>query len=521
MEIPKQIGSRWIRAFRAIEFNKSLLNWLGIIGTIAVVLVHLGSLTTYPVVDGDEPWFADAPWNFIQSGVLFDRMHTGPLDQFGYPYVRRYFLGTAPWMVIYAMLGLGLVQVRLGSLICGVVLMIAMLIVARKSYSTSTGVLAALLLALSPPFLHSSHFGRQDIMLAAVLMIAYAMTLVALQDNKGWAHFAAGLLVGLSVDVHQNGLFFAPAFAAIYLAHYGRSLLRQRGTWLAALGGALGLAYYLIVFILPSPDTYFKLYSFDFAEVNQIPFQSIGGIVNAVRTEIGRYRFYDNNLDFALIVAGFVYMLFRCSKLDRPLLIMVAVTFAVFALFRGSKTTFYAILLYPFMVLIVAETFVSLIRAVQLNLQRIFVAALLAMVIVNGALHVVDPITENAHYDYAAITSQIKSVIPPEARVMGLPTWWLGLTEYDYRSSLTIAYYHFFNNYDLEEILSRIRPDYVIVDELLRGVITTITEFTVSPNYGFPGDEFQAFLDEQGTVVLDFVTEEHGQIQVYAIHWDS
>jgi len=504
--------------------RESLWSAIFVVLIILVLGFHAISLTQYPVVNGDEPWFADAVWNFANNGILFDTMHTGPLDQFGYEWVRRCFLGIVPWVVSFKLFGVGLLQTRATSLVCGFFLLLLTWFAGRKMYGNQTGLLAALLVAVSPQFLHSAHFGRQEILLAGVLMLAFISAWIALERERGWAHFVTGLILGFSVDVHQNGWLFIPAFAVMYLMHYRWRLLRSRGMWLALAGGLIGVLYYALVFVLPNPEVYFRLHSFSFTGNNGLSLLSdLPGLANALREEIGRYRFYDNNLIFAVIGAGAVYLLARARVADRRLVVFVGVTFLVFAFLRSSKTYFYAILLFPFMMLIAAETFSGLVRNSQ-SLPRAFALGLLGMFLLNSGLHLVRPVMEeNRGYNYEALGQQIRAVIPAGAKVLGLPTWWFALpsADYTYHSSLTLNYYAFFNDYTLEEGLSAIRPDYIIIDDILRGVLLSFDQFTTSPFYGVPGDEFYAFLDEQGQLVLELENKWHGVIEVYAVTWDE
>jgi len=516
----KQTNASQLNKIGQIKLE-TLVMFIGIILIIGVLLFHQQTLLLFPIVHGDEPWFADAIWNFVNNGQIFDTMHSGALDQFGYEWSRRYFLGITPWAMMFSVAGVGLYQARLMSLIVGGVLLFATFLVGRRSSGNMTGILAALLLAISPVFFHASHFARQDIFLATVLMFVYLLVLIALDNENPLAHFGAGLIMGLSIDVHQNGYFFIPALAIIYLSHYGKSIFRKRGPWLAVFGGLLGIAYYLIVFVLPSPETYFTLYSFDFNSENEIYItQGLRGIVEGIRTEIGRYRFFDNNLIFGLLGAGVAYLMFRWNRFDRRLLIMVGVTFFVFALFRGSKTIYYAILLFPFMILLIAETLVGVFSSATTHLQKVFIAAIIAMLLVVNGMRLVESLENQSDFSYEAISQQIQSVIPDGAKVMGLPTWWFSLPQADYSSSLTLNYYAFFNDYNFEQGISAIRPDYIIIDDVLRGALTHDT-FTTSPNYGVPGDDFYAFLADQGTLILEFDTQYYGTIAIYAIDWEE
>jgi 4-amino-4-deoxy-L-arabinose transferase-like glycosyltransferase len=247
MNLQAQAKGRFQTAVRAVKLGR----WAIVIGMgVAIVLVmvlHLAFLTAYPSVFIDEPWFSNASWTWLKTGVNFDSIHTGTLDQFGYAWIHRPFLGEWPWLISFATLGLGLFQARLVSWIFGALLLLVTIVSGRQSYNLITGVLAALLLSLSWPFLQASHYARPDIMLAVLAMLAYALASLGLERNKWWAHALAGLLIGLSPDIHPNGTLFAPALAGLYVAAYGFQVYRKPGTWLCLLGGLVGVIYYGVI----------------------------------------------------------------------------------------------------------------------------------------------------------------------------------------------------------------------------------------------------------------------------------
>ena len=145
---------------------------------------------------------------------------------------------------------------------------------------------------------------------------------------------------------------------------------------------------------------------------------------------------------------------------DRRLLAFVGAAFLGFVLLAGNKHDIYAILFYPFFLLMVADALVHLVRAgTGFAPQRAFGIGLLALLLVNSAQHYARPIADHRGYDYYSVTRQIQIVIPKGARVMGPPEWWLGLADYDYRSSLNLTYYHFHNGLTLTQGLETDRPD--------------------------------------------------------------
>ena len=527
MSLLVKAKNRAEQAHRIVPLTKTTLVLLAGLAVAIIEISHLVFLTAYPPVFIDEIWNANTVWTWLTTGVNFDSMHAGTMDQFGYEWVRWPIIGNAPYLASLALLGTGLFQMRLASWVFGLILLLATIMVGRRSYSLVTGVLAALLLSLSPPFLQASHYARWDIMLAAVAMVSYGIALIALQENKWWAHLLAGLLVGLSLDIHQNAVLYALGLAAMYLAFYKSKMLRRSGTWLAAAGGLLGIAFYVAGHILPSPSAYFNLFSFSFASPHKVPIGSLNplDLLASARAEIGRYHFFDNSLDFVLIGASVAYLAVRRLQADRLLLAFAAAIFAGFVLFIGNKHDIYAILLYPFLMLMVAEALVSLISEGQgLSKQRVFASVFLALLLFSGVVRYARPVYANRAYDYDKITDTIAGVIPPDARVMGFPKWWLGLADYDFSSSLNLTFYHFQNGYSLTEGLEAIRPDIIILDqENLQHWLVDEGYFPSGPGfdiYKLPRQEFEDFLAQRGEMLLEFSDPWHGEFEIYAIHWD-
>ncbi len=489
-----------------------------------VMLFHLLTLTRYPRVFIDESWLANSSWTWLNTGANYETLHHEVFGQFGYEWIVRFFLGELPYVAAYSVFGLGLFQTRLVAWLFGGALLALTVLLGRRLYSLNTGLLAALLLALSLPFLQASRF-RQDIVLTTMVMAALWLALWAFRHERAWwAHLLAGLLVGVGMDVHQSAFMFAPALAALYLAHYGRKLLVRRGTWLAAAGGAAGVAIWAAIHILPSPETYSKLMSFYFAAGAdaEMPITNPAALLDSAVREFGRYGFRQNVADLALIAAGGGLLLWRRSQADRLLLAFTGAAFLSFILFNGNKTSLYAIHLYPLFMLIVAQLFVTLLRRFEGARALRAGAALLAVAfIAYSGLRVASSALRAGDYDYYAITNRMREVIPPDARVMAMPLWWLGLADYDFSSSLNLAYYRFFNGYDAAEALAAIRPDYVVLDEVQSVVLADDDEELPQGlnAYRVSRAAFMQVLAERGTRVLTFTDPYHGSFEIYALDW--
>lgn len=514
--------------FDSVNPNRTFLILVGLL-ILVVLAFHFETLTRYPAVFIDESWNANAAWNWSRTGVNFDPIHSGTLDQVGYEWLRRSNLGTLPWVLFFSMAGTGLFQARLVSYIFGILLLVAVIIVGSRIYSVKTGFLAALFVSLSAPFLVSAHYARQEIVLIAVILFLFALSIWAFKQNRLWPHFLSGLILGLTIDIHQNGLLFFLGFAGLHLFNYGLGLLRKRETWFWGCGTLVGLIYFLFAHIFPNPNAYFF-----YLNMNDVLLQSTTGMTHAppilsmnlqillesARGELGRLRFYENSLDFALIISSIVFIAFRKQKYDWTILGFLLITCISFTLIQGSKVYFYDILVFPFYFILVAETLVSLLYDDQAkSLQKLFVLCLTAAFIVNGARHMVREVNQNRDYDYYTITNEIEALLRPSDRILGSPTWWLGLVDYDYKSAFMLSHYFYFSNLSLEESMERIAPTILIVDETFYSLFENID--TSAPN--FNGDKKLSVREAEGFIaccteeLASIDTSQHGNLIIYRV----
>lgn len=502
------------------------LHVLPVIILVALVLVlatSLALLTKFPPVFIDEPWYANTAWNWLQMGSNIDPMHAEAR-----PYAEWPYLGNLPLVGVFSLFGLGLFQARIVSWIFGILLLVATVITGRRSYSLISGMLGALFLALSWPFLQASHYARPDIMLAAAMVGAYALATKGVFAQKRWPNVAAGFLLAVALDIHLNAAVFSFGFGALYLAAYGRSTLRRAETWLFLLGVGLGFAVYGILHFDPGQDFLGILPSgFALGNTHQPPLMAfdLGRLLRSVEDEIGRYHFYENSLDFALIGASVIFMLTRHARADRLLLSFLAAVVLGFVLIVGAKHDVYAILLYPFFMLMVAEMFVSIVRGGKSDQPaRAFAAALLLLFLASSTTHFVQTLTRSRDYSYDRISERLAGSIEVGSRVMAMPYWWLGLAETDFHSSMNLTFYHYFQGLDLSQAMEKMRPDFVITDDGFTGLLVDQGYYPTGAGFNaylLPRQEFRQFMAKRARLLTEFEDPWHGDIAVYAINWSE
>lgn len=496
----------------------------GLVILIALAVGYSGlTLTKWPIVFVDEGWFSNSAWNWVVNGVHFDTMHRGPLDQFGYEWIRRYVFAESVWGIGFALLGVGFTQARLVSWVIGIGVLIATGWIARRLYGLPVALLAVLLLVTSQPFLRASHLARQEILLTLLGLAGFGFGVHALQTDRWWAHVLGAFLIGFAINIHQNGLNYVLGFGLMYLVHYGRSLFMKRGTWLAAISGATGIAIFVVMHILPNPQVYFIFYNMYLSSTHQLPVLSLLGLLRSVFGEIATTFDFDKHfLAFGLIIAAATGLLMRRSQQDRHLLAFIGGSWLGFVLLVGSKTFLYPILLYPFLMIMVAAAAPYVLTRVHRQTVKVLVLILIAGMLVGNILPAAQNFIDHQEYDYGRIVYQLKSVIPDKSRVMGLPNWWFGFVEDDYRSNFTINFYSNLNGLAFEEALALIRPEYIVVDFIMSVLLVDENEILPRPLNAnpIPRKPFESLIEERGTLVLEFDDPWHGTFKVYRLQWE-
>lgn len=500
---------------------------------IGIVLVtHAIWLTRMPPLFVDEAWQSNAVWSWLKTGAHFESIHAGTLDQFGLPWLRRVVIGGLPWLAMFAMFGAGFFQARLVSLLFGAVMLVLVHAVTERMFSRPAALLTTLLLALSIPFTQAAHFARQDMMLAVFVFASFALARLGMRRNDNRLHFLAGLTLALSIDVHAYGMLLIPGLLGMYVARYGRGLLRARGAWLALAGGAIGVIYFLAVHILPSPQAYLRMNAFDTVGSRTPPLFTFDPRqwLQAIVREAALYGFMRSPLELGAFALGLLLLALRRSDDDKLLLGFTLAALATLTFISGKKSDLYAIFMYPFMLMVGVEGVLTLYRRIAAaqrlrGVARRAAGALVALLVlampvfaaqryIRGALALAD-------YDYDGLVGRVAQFVPPGSRVMGSPSWWFGFIGEDYLSTFNVSYYYYYNGLNFEASLARMRPDYVLVDDLFRVIAEP-----QGPNdpeefrgYRVPSDDIYDWIEENGTQVGVVQDAWHGTITIYRINW--
>jgi hypothetical protein len=532
-------------------------DWLAAALIVGFVLFNLIGLDRVPFANADEAWIAEPGLRFWEHGAFVSWLHAG---FFG---TERHYLLHAPLFSLIVggviwIFGLGILQVRLVSLAMATLTAAFTYRLGRTLLSPRHGLLATLFLTWwrTGPYQWEARqsgivlvdFGRlarYDIAVPFFGMIGVLLILPwLLRDNADaatargarWRFVLAGGCAGLATASHPMGLIYVVTLGVACLV-----AVRTRGERLAGAIApiawmSLGLAITLLPVIL-----------FVYAGWNDgVGQQRLQGgrwqlgdpwfyVWNVLR-EWRRYISVGRGLQFGIpgawlfvccALAGAVALVFGPRRHDLRLRLILAALvtgFTMLTVGEHEKYFFYLAAMWPWIAVAVAMGFVAAMQSTS-RIVRIGAMVLLVLGCVDGVRAEVQLAREAAvRASFADVCDRLVAQIPRDARVLALPTWWLGLGAHvrDYRS-LTVPM--FFLQPQLAdptgptftERLTAIDADVLLFDQAMIDYIRGPRQAWVQgPGTRNPGaEELERFVATHSVRQLDVVDSSYGRFEIY------
>ncbi len=362
---------------------------------LAYVAALMPTLTRFPAPINDEGREANLFWvaSGAEPGAVRMNAHRG-FSTWG-----TGGLQGATAAMIFRLGGVGVFQARLTSLLWGGILLVLVYLLGRLYWDRAVGVAAAALLAVSNPFLLSTHTLRPDIQVATLVVAALLLAELSMTRARGWAALAAGVLLGLSIDTHLNSIAFIPLVTLVFvlrawhpgtaailaapraagsteeirscrdiravemsgLAPAAARIAAVPGLWLFILGLTLAALYYLAVRVLPDPAGFATAMGY-WLGVDKAPPAARGGlgIAGMVGNELARYWDYfgEEPLELALVLVSLgagAWWAIRGGHPARVIMLGLLAAFVFFVAAVSMKSKYYMLLTYPFYMLLVAR----------------------------------------------------------------------------------------------------------------------------------------------------------------------
>lgn len=323
---------------------------------------HLATLKT-PMPDSDEPAFAD----FALHGELSHYKELLPPGQ--RIFLDGYGFGLSPGQMAVlraslTRLGVGLFQLRLPSLACGLASLGLLLWLSVRLEASWWCRLALLLFGASVDFFLSTHNARSESMVMLVMVLNMAWLL--LEGGRATA-LLAGLLATAAFLLHPQAVLFWISFPILAWVKEGRSLPRSARYYWWATGAAAGLVVILYSVDVDQFSRYLQLQTIVYRSAFVSPPALIRYHWNPAAALNGELALFFRVLSWGpwhswllggmLTAACLQLRRFRDLPPNDRLVLVAALSLVVaHGFLRASATINYVLIFYPWWVWLFAQT---------------------------------------------------------------------------------------------------------------------------------------------------------------------
>jgi len=408
---------------------------------VLTMLFNAGSIGLVPAgIADDDGAYASAAYTFWRTGRPGVPGYRDVVDMnrdvWAFGRLAAAFQGAG-----MAVAGVSLTAAMMPTFLAGLLLLIVTGGLARTLAGPAAAVVAVLALAASGKFFLATHGMRPDVLFATFLV--GCLWLIAAHGNERprTTMFTAGLIMGLSTDVHINGFFLSPVPAVFWIAAAPLTL-RAVARGLVAYGGGLGVGFLLWAGLHYAPDPALFHRQLPIMGGATHGFRLIRlGVLGALAAESDRYidwfwnaRGHRHVPEAICILAGMAWSVLQGGRTLRATVVAWVALFLSSAAFLSNPFGWYLIYVWPLFSIWMACAFVATRRAA---VAWSCAAMLLATHACDAALW-----TYKAVHDtrFDRQVAHLRDVVPADAAVIGSGCWWFAFWDRDFTD---IAYVTF------------------------------------------------------------------------------
>jgi 4-amino-4-deoxy-L-arabinose transferase-like glycosyltransferase len=489
----------------------------------AIIVFHAWSLMRYPPPFVDEAVYAARAWSFLKTSRFFGSLDIGVFDSF--ECYRTFFPCLPVWIQsasLYFVDEPSLLAVRIVSLVFGLLLLLAIYIIASHLGGQRLALISVLLVSLSSSFIYSAHLARHDVFASALGFVAIALY-IKNRDKGWWVSFLSGLLVGLAFEIHPHSAIFSPAIIALFFLDLHWAMFKSRNFWSFIAGNLLCFCIYVIFHIMPYPQNYFTLAQKAFTMTHTPPLLSLDSsvilqaIFEMVLSLVSIYLVL-----IPVVIWAINVLIKRDSAADRVLLTLAATLVVGVILLIRNKIFYYNILFTPAIELIIAMFFVQFVqRPWRGNIKDFAIQVMVWGSLASFIALNIFPLHTNFQIDYQNTQNRITQLLQPKDIIMCSQTYWFDLYEHSYYSWEQLVYYKRLEpKSTIEDAMREFQPDIFIIDGQVNQYIADSDGSSLySQHLRISKTELYAFLEHQANLVAEFDGMHYGQVRVYRILW--
>jgi 4-amino-4-deoxy-L-arabinose transferase-like glycosyltransferase len=467
--------------------------------TLVLIAATVPQLARYPPVSSDEGWILSASSKLAIEGVYGSDLYAGVFNA-----ENHYFIALPGQHVLQAvafrLLGVGIVQARLLSVLAGVVLLWTTGGLAWRWYGVTVAVLSGILLVFwrsqlialrgGIPLLAVARSARYDLSAVAWMWLTMFFLYAHLEQPTQLRAVAVGFCAGAATLTQFFGAFVVPIVAVAWIYQRREQVLTDPHTYCMAASFLLLTGAYVLYVRAHWEDALGQL---SYTKPGRAAFSDLSFWLDNLRRETHRYSSpwqQPGHGKWLLVATGpaVAHLIYRLVQEntpgDRLLALNLALNLMGLALVDATKAPLYALPLVPGVCMALALLMGHLGRwawSRQAPVQRI--AGLLALAVMGYftwegiQLYRDDLAAARLIPSYEEVGQTIAASIPPDARVAGAERWHWALRSHPYLA-LNGLWLQWQIQYDRSGEASRIGDvvreaglQYILVNDNVRGDI--------------------------------------------------
>ncbi|MBI2118320.1 MAG: glycosyltransferase family 39 protein [Elusimicrobia bacterium] len=450
---------------------------------ISYLTISFFYIDKYPSVYGDEALYSEPCLNFLKEGKFSTTLYyppgVGGFDQSNLIHGRIFNLIQ---VILFKIFGVSIITIRLQSFIASILVLLFTALLGLKLMPNSpTGIYSSFFLALTHPFIFSSHFSRPEMTTTLWILLSIYIFVLAEQKNSVILFFLSGLFAGTCIEIHPSGNMAIIMIALVALQQlFSKKINIKALSWLG-LGICCGILIWFTLHVWIQNGLFMQQYAF--IKIGHRGFLSRNPLLMVLDETYRWYSFfwegaYHRNM-FLLAIFIFAISHAFCHRKERIYsLLLCSLLGGVLGLLIGSpaKPTWYVIFIFPFLSILTTAALKDWFSCSFFN--KTVSVGLISLLIVFFSIESSHRFKfYNSHYyDYI---KKIKAFLPNNAITLATDNLWFGLKDHtrfiphhyignkERMDSHGMAQTFYYGKYD--DFLKRQKIEYVIADQEILG----------------------------------------------------
>jgi len=420
---------------------------------------NLFFLDKYPIIDLDDACMAEPAWSFVNTGHFSAPSFEGSygLEKSDIYHGRLYIASISPFFKLF---GVGPFQARIGSFLTGLFVLFLTYLIAKKLFSNSVALKSIILLSISGLFIICAHRARQEMLLVLFILLSFYLFLTSVEKKSILLFFFAGLIAGLSADIHLNGVIVPIMLFVLFVHEYKLRFIKEKGFWVCMAGVLTGVLWWIITHIMLDINLFNEQWNgFVMKEIGTPGASSGFNLIKLCANELKRYIFWfwsttahRNMVELVLLMIGLGGVAMKRGKNENILIVSILTFVIMFTLIVSQKAPYYIFLFFPFLIIL----FVKGLENVKLS-KYIFAAFVLFYITLMFFV--------SMKYDdvnYSNYGHEVRNYVPPGRSVLADTILWFAFNDQKFYSELSYSYYYKVTKKDVASYLKDKNIEYVV-----------------------------------------------------------